>query len=81
MQRVREEFDADRSEERFGATAHPTETNSIGVNCSYCNGSFFVSEDVAKNINRAVNEGLDNPFVCPDCEQEYADLERAGGQT
>lgn len=79
MQRVREEFDADRNDDQFGATAHQTDMNRVGVNCSYCNKSYFVSDDVAEAINRAVNEGLDNPFVCPDCEQEYAEMERAGG--
>ena len=80
MQRVREEFDADRNEETYEATTYQTDVNRVGVNCSYCNRSYFVSEDVAASINRAVNEGLDNPFVCPDCEEEFGDLERAGGQ-
>ena len=79
MQRVREEFDADRREEKFEATSYPTDLNSFEVNCSYCNGAYFVSSDIAESINRAVTEGLDNPFVCPDCEEEHAELERAVG--
>jgi hypothetical protein len=42
-----------------------------------CGGIYYVDEETAGRIGTAVEKGLDNPFVCEECEQEYE--ERAHG--
>ncbi len=74
MQRTREEFDADRSEGINAATKIRTDTNRFELNCSICNGVFFVNEETLENANRAMKRGDDNEFVCSDCRQEYEDI-------
>lgn len=78
MERIREEFDADRIEGFDAATTNPTETNRFEINCSLCNGAYFVNEEVKDQVARAVEKGLDNPFVCIDCRQEYEELAASG---
>jgi uncharacterized protein with PIN domain len=78
MERIREEFDADRNEDFNAATTYKTETNRFELNCSLCNGAYFVNEEVSEQVARAVEKGLDNPFVCPDCRQEYEELAASG---
>jgi hypothetical protein len=73
--RIREEFDADRHD-ADGPTEYETETNRFELPCSICDRTMFVDEATFDGLRRAIEEDLDNRFVCPDCQFEYE--ERSG---
>jgi hypothetical protein len=76
MQTSRAQYDADLAENRVTHTKVPTDTNQYVLNCGICNQSLYVDKQTYENAARAVEEGLDNPFLCSDCEDEYAESER-----
>jgi formylmethanofuran dehydrogenase subunit E len=44
------------------------------IRCDSCGELFYVDDLTFESINRAIREGLDNPFICPNCEQAYEEL-------
>ena len=61
-----------------GPTRYRTFVNRFAVRCGMCGGRYFVNESVHAAIITAAREGLDNPFQCADCEEEYDELAREG---
>lgn len=78
MQATRAQFDANQTEDRGTYTEYPTDENQYNVNCGICNQSLYVDKQQYESVVRAIEEGLDNPFVCDDCREEYAELEHQG---
>ena len=78
MQSIREQFDADRNYARGNYTKFPTALNHFNLYCSNCHESFYVDKDFFEQTMLAIEEGLDNPFVCDECQEEYAELEHQG---
>jgi hypothetical protein len=74
MPRLRNELDADRFAEIGEPTQFQTEINRYEANCGVCGGKYFVDEETLAGINRAAEYGTDNPFTCPECEQDFNDL-------
>ena len=72
--KLREEFDADRIEEKIGATRLKTRENPHQVNCASCGEAYFVDRAMFDSISQAIVKGLDNPFVCDRCETEYEEV-------
>ena len=79
MQSLREQFDLDRNERRDDYSKSPTEHNRYNMYCSSCHGSFYVDRTFYDQIVTSMEEGLDNPFMCDDCQEEFMDLERTTG--
>ncbi|HYJ90646.1 MAG TPA: hypothetical protein VEV84_05005 [Pyrinomonadaceae bacterium] len=75
MQASRAQFDADRVENWSTYTKFPTNTNQYSLNCGICNQSLYVDKQTYESTVNAIEKGLDNPFVCEDCQAEYAELE------
>jgi hypothetical protein len=77
MMRIREEFDADR-DTREKATSFPSGDHQFPMICSMCDRTVYVSKEFSEKITRAIKEGLDNPYVCEECEREFGELEHLG---
>jgi hypothetical protein len=75
MQITREQFDRDRHEGRENYSKLPTESNRYNMYCSNCHASFYVDKSFYDEILTSMEEGLDNPFICDDCQDEMAELE------
>ena len=79
MQGIKEEFDADRKENYVSITDFITEQNKYEFSCGKCGKIFYADKPTFENINRAVEQGLDNSFLCENCRQrneEAADENR-----
>lgn len=74
MQKLRESADADRVKQSGEATQSKNEQNQFQIECAECGGHYFVDRQKYARLSRAVAEGLDNPFVCEDCERDYDEL-------
>lgn len=65
-------------EEDYAAQSGPskvrTEANPHELRCGMCGEVYFVSSETLEGVNTAVRAGLDNPFMCGDCEEEYDEL-------
>ena len=71
MQGIKEEFDADRKENYVSITDFITEQNKYEFSCEKCGKIFFADKPTFENINRAVEQGLDNSFLCENCRRRY----------
>jgi len=62
--------------QRSPATATPamTDNNQHEVRCGMCAKELYVDEDGYRLYMEAINSGLDNPFRCEVCNEEYDDL-------
>jgi len=69
----------DQNQQRLpGVTPFPTDTNLHEVRCGMCAKELFVDEDGYRLYMEALNSGLDNPFRCEVCNEEYDDLAYEG---
>jgi hypothetical protein len=57
-----------------GPTKYRKGPNQSQLVCSSCGGSYFVDEVAAKQAMSAMEEGLENPFCCDECEADYEAL-------
>ena len=57
-----------------GATPFPTDTNLHEVRCGMCARELFVDDEGYGLYMEAITSGLDNPFRCEVCNEEYDDL-------
>src|SRR5437763_9848762 len=76
MNSLREQFDDDRNDGRYNYSRSPTEQNRFNMYCSTCHAPFYVDKGFYESIVTAMEEGLDNPFVCDDCQQEVDEIGR-----
>lgn len=70
MIRLREEYDASRTENAMEISSFPTEKNQYEVFCDMCGEVYFVDELTFEKVGHALREGFDNPFVCDECRGE-----------
>jgi hypothetical protein len=71
--RTLHQFDANS---RNRPTRHATEANAHAIRCSVCGETFFVDEPTYDKVTSALEyDPSANPFVCDDCEAEYAEEE------
>ena len=61
-----------------GPTSFATERNEHEVRCAMCARSVYVDEETFRFASEAITSGLDNPFRCEICEEEYDDLALEG---
>ena len=71
--------DVDQNQERaFVATPIMTEKNQHEVRCGMCSREIYVDDDDYGKYREALISGLDNPFRCEMCSEEYDDLAYEG---
>ncbi|MEZ5429226.1 MAG: hypothetical protein R2747_23465 [Pyrinomonadaceae bacterium] len=69
MTRMRSFYDADRTEKN-GPTLHQTELNNNELYCSLCGETVFVDDVAFDDVQRIIEETLENPYLCPDCLEQ-----------
>ena len=57
-----------------GPTSFMTERNEHEVRCGMCAREVYVNDKTYRNGSEAIESGLDNPFRCEVCAEEYDDL-------
>lgn len=55
-----------------------TDENQHEVRCGMCARELYVDEDSHRLYSEALTSGLDNPFRCEVCSEEYDDLAYEG---
>lgn len=61
-----------------GVSATMTDTNQHEVRCGMCARELYVDEQNYERYVEALNSGLDNPYRCEVCNEEYDDLAYEG---
>jgi hypothetical protein len=61
-----------------GPGSFATERNEHEVRCAMCARSVYVDEATFRFANEAITSGLDNPYRCEICAEEYDDLAQEG---
>ena len=56
-----------------GPTTHRQGPNQSKLICSFCNEIYYVDEETFEHAISAMEEGLENPFCCDDCDVENGD--------
>jgi hypothetical protein len=62
----------------IGPTSFMTERNDHEVRCGMCARAVYVDEETYRFVSEAIESGLDNPFRCEVCAEEYDDLAYEG---
>lgn len=57
-----------------GPTRFKKGPNQLELVCGICNDVYYVDEPTFQQAMSAMEEGIDNPFCCEDCEAEYEEL-------
>lgn len=60
------------------ATSIMTEEKEHEVRCGMCARELYVNEETYRFYSEALMSGLDNPFRCEVCSEEYDDLAYEG---
>jgi len=60
------------------ATSVMTDEKQHEVRCGMCSRELYVDEDAYQLYTEALTSGLDNPFRCEICSEEYDDLAYEG---
>ena len=61
-----------------GPTSFMTERNEHEVRCGMCARAVYVDDETHRFVSEAIESGLDNPFRCEVCAEEYDDLAYEG---
>lgn len=72
--RTRSEVDGDMNENYVTITELKTDDNKFEIICGDCDRTFYTDEETFDKFSRTLEQGLDNPFLCSYCQQEYDDL-------
>ena len=73
MTTLRSYIDPDQ-QRATGPTSYMTERNEREVSCGMCARTVFVDEETYRSGSDEIKAGLDNPFRCEICEEDYDDL-------
>jgi len=57
-----------------GPTTYRKGPNQSELVCGFCNGTYYVDDVMVRQAMSAMEEGLDNPFCCDECEAEYEEM-------
>lgn len=79
MQTLREQYDLDRVGSEPIYSIFPTDLNRYNLHCSSCNSLFYVNKETYDQAFHFMEEGLDNPFTCDDCDEEFIEMEHRTG--
>lgn len=73
MTTLRSYIDPDLQETN-DSTSFMTEQNDREVFCDMCARTVYVDDETFRFVSEAIEFGLDNPFCCEECEEEFDDL-------
>jgi hypothetical protein len=62
----------------MGPTTNRTGVNKFELSCGMCGDLYFVDQSTADRVRAAIRQGLDNPFRCGECEEEYDEMAYEG---
>ena len=74
---LQSQFDPDK-QLAAGPTSFVTERNEHEVRCGMCAREMYIDDETYSVANKAMESGLDNPFRCEVCGEEYDDLAYEG---
>ena len=74
---LQSQFDPDK-QLAAGPTSFMTEQNGHEVRCGMCARAVYVDDETHRFVSKAIESGLDNPFRCEVCAEEYDDLAYEG---
>ncbi|MGH9872922.1 MAG: hypothetical protein ACRD9S_10710 [Pyrinomonadaceae bacterium] len=57
-----------------GPTRYRKGPNQSELACAFCGDTYYVDEVTFQQAMTAMEEGIDNPFCCDECEEEYDEL-------
>ena len=57
-----------------GPTRYKVGANQSELACGFCNGIFYVDNVTFHQAMSAMEEGIDNPFCCDECEAEQEEM-------
>jgi hypothetical protein len=57
-----------------GPTKYRQGQNQSELLCAFCNEAYYVDDVTFRQAESAMEEGLDNPFCCDECEEDYEEL-------
>lgn len=57
-----------------GPTRYRMGPNQSQLLCGVCNEPYHVDDVTFSQAASAMEEGLDNPFCCDECEEDYEDI-------
>ena len=72
--KLKEEIDGDRAENYVSVSYYMNGRNKYEINCGTCNKTLYTDKETSERNLRSIVQGLDNPFLCNDCEWEFEDL-------
>ena len=58
----------------YGPTVFKTERNDREVRCGMCGKTIYIDNETFGFVSEAIKAGLDDPFRCELCKEEYDDL-------
>ena len=57
-----------------GPTRYKKGPNQFELICEFCGDTYYVEEVTFRQALTAMEEGIDNPFCCDECESDYEEL-------
>ena len=57
-----------------GPTAYRKGPNQSELICGVCGGTYYVDNVTFQQAITAMEEGLDNPFCCDDCQEDCEEI-------
>ena len=57
-----------------GPTRYGKGSNQSELLCGFCNEASFVDDVTFRQAVSSMEEGLDNPFCCDECEEDYEEI-------
>ena len=78
MSTVHSYIDQNQERHTAAAAAIMTDTNQHEVRCGMCARELYADDENYRLYMAAINSGLDNPFRCEVCSEEYDDLSYEG---
>ncbi len=73
MTKLRSYIDPDQQSATSDSTFFKTERKQQEVRCGMCGRVGYVDEETFRFVRDEIKAGLDNPFRCEICEEEYDD--------
>jgi hypothetical protein len=70
LTRLIEDVDADRIENLVTVTDYMTDQNKYEISCGTCFKTLYADRQTSEGLLRSIEQGLDNPFMCNDCQLE-----------
>jgi hypothetical protein len=57
-----------------GPTRYRKGPNQSELICGFCSEAYYVDDVTFRQAVSAMEQGLDNPFCCDECEEDYEEI-------